>query len=108
MFTRRPLLSTATTFAVLGSLYYVSRPRRQYLEPATKTPTPTLSLPKNMIFSKQLKVTSVEQVNHDTKRITFALPGGKDEISGVTPGAAILTQHTPAGGWFPVFRYVNC
>lgn len=74
------------------------------LDSASNTPTPTLSLPKNMLFSKQLKVTAVEQMNHDTKRITFALPGGMNEISGVTPGAAILTQHTPAGAWFPVFR----
>lgn len=36
-----------------------------------------------MLFSRELKVTQVEQVNHDTKRITFELPGGKGEISGV-------------------------
>ena len=46
----------------------------------------TLSMPKNMLFSKQLKVTDVQQVNHDTKRIIFELPGGKSEVSGVTPG----------------------
>lgn len=64
----------------------------------------TLSFPKNMIFSKQIKVKEVQEVNHDTKRIIFELPGGKSEVSGVTPGAAVLTQHTPSGGWFPVFR----
>lgn len=57
-----------------------------------------------MLFSKQLTVTAIEQINHDTKRITFALPGGTREISGVAPGGAILTQHTPAGKWFPVLR----
>ncbi|KAK3726124.1 hypothetical protein LTR37_000272 [Vermiconidia calcicola] len=67
-------------------------------------PTKMLSLPSGMLFSKQLKVTDVQQVNHDTKRITFALPGGKNEVSGLTPGAAILTQHTPAGAWLPVLR----
>lgn len=41
-----------------------------------------------MIFSKQLKVTDVKEVNHDTKRITFSLPGGTNEISGVIPGGA--------------------
>lgn len=107
IFSRRPVLATATTFVAIGSLYYVSRPRPQLLQSGHSTPMPTLSLPKNMLFSKQLRVTSVEQVNHDTKRIIFALPGGKDEISGVTPGAAILTQHTPDGGWFPVFRYAG-
>ena len=49
-------------------------------------PTKMLSLPSGMLFSKQLKVTDVQQVNHDTKRITFALPGGKNEVSGLTPG----------------------
>ena len=74
------------------------------LDSAQNTPTQTLSLPKNMLFSKQLQVVDVQQVNHDTKRITLGLPGGKEEVSGVTPGAAVLTQHTPTGAWFPVFR----
>ncbi|GAB7364192.1 hypothetical protein MBLNU230_g4743t1 [Neophaeotheca triangularis] len=67
-------------------------------------PSRTLTFPKNMPLSKQLKVTATEQVNHDTRRITFALPGGMDEVSGVAPGGAILTQHTPPNAWFPVFR----
>lgn len=104
IFARRPVLTTATSITVLASAYYISRPRPLKLDSASNPATPTLSFPKNMLFSKQLKVTSVEQVNHDTKRITFALPGGKNEFSGVTPGSAILTQHTPSGGWFPVFR----
>lgn len=36
-----------------------------------------------MLFSRELKVKEVEQVNHDTKRIVFDLPGGDNEISGV-------------------------
>jgi cytochrome-b5 reductase len=105
MFARRPLLTTATAASVLATAYYVSVPQKPLLmDSAQNPPTPTLSLPKNMLFSKQLKVTDVQQVNHDTKRITFELPGGKREVSGVTPGAAILTQHTPAGASFPVFR----
>lgn len=101
---RRPFLTTATSVAVLTSIYYISSPQSLKLDSSANAPMATLSLPKNMIFSKQLKVASVEQVNHDTKRIVFELPGGKKEVSGVTPGAAILTQHTPVGGWFPVFR----
>lgn len=83
--------------------------------------TTTLSFPRTMLLPKQLTVTKVEQVNHDTKKITLSLPGGSDEISGVpaggeininsdlqTPGlttpGAILTQHTPSGRWFPVLR----
>lgn len=56
------------------------------MDTAQNPKTKTLAFPKNMLFSKQLKVTNVEQVNHDTKRITFALPGGNGEVSGVTPG----------------------
>ncbi|TLD31856.1 NADH-cytochrome b5 reductase 2 [Venturia nashicola] len=62
-------------------------------------PTKTLAVPKTMLFSQTLTVLSSEQINHDTKRITFKLPGGDNEIS-----AAVLTQHTPAGGWLPVLR----
>ena len=43
----------------------------------------TFGLPSTMLFSKRLTVTAVEQMNHDTKRITFALPGGLEESSGV-------------------------
>ena len=43
-----------------------------------------------MLFSRQLKVKGVDQVNHDTKKITFELPGGQKEVSGVTPGG----EHT--------------
>ena len=53
-------------------------------------PSQTLSFPKTMLFSKQLKVVDVQEVNHDTKRIKFELPGGKGEISGVTPGGMAM------------------
>jgi hypothetical protein len=43
----------------------------------------TFGLPSTMLFSKRLTVMAVEQMNHDTKRITFALPGGLEESSGV-------------------------
>lgn len=46
----------------------------------------TLSFPRTMLLSQKLVVTHVDQVNHDTKRITFALPGGVNELSGVSPG----------------------
>ncbi|KAF2480509.1 cytochrome-b5 reductase [Neohortaea acidophila] len=104
IFARRPLLTTATTLSVAASAYYITRPRPLLLDSASNAATPTLSFPKTMLFSKQLTLTSVEQINHDTKKLTFALPGGQKEVSGVTPGGAILTQHTPSGAWFPVFR----
>ena len=86
IFTRRPLLTRATTLTVLASAYYISRPLPLMMDSAQNTPAKTLSLPTNMLFSKQLKVVNVKQVNHDTKRITFELPGGTGEVSGVTPG----------------------
>lgn len=39
-----------------------------------------------MLFSQTLTVTRSEQINHDTRRITFQLPGGKNEVSGVPAG----------------------
>lgn len=82
IFARRPILTTAAVTAVTGALY-MSRPTTLRLDSAYKEPTKTLAFPKTMLFSRELKVTHVEQVNHDTKRITFELPGGKGEISGV-------------------------
>ncbi|KAE9987214.1 hypothetical protein EG327_003956 [Venturia inaequalis] len=61
-------------------------------------PTKTLAFPKTMLLSQTLTVLSSEQINHDTKLITFKLPGGDNEIT------AVLTQHTPSGGWLPVLR----
>lgn len=55
-----------------------------------------------MLFSQQLKVTHVEQINHDTKKITLALPNS-NEISGVASGGALLVDYKPAS-WFPALR----
>lgn len=105
IFSRRPLLTAATATTVLATTYYISQTRRPlYLDSASNPAKPLLSFPKTMLFSQQLTVTKVEQINHDTKRITFSLPGGTNSTSGLSPGGAILTQHTPQGGWFPVFR----
>lgn len=82
IFTRRPVLTTAALTAVTGAVY-MSRQTPLRLDSGYKEPTKTLAFPKTMLFSRELKVTQVEQVNHDTKRITFELPGGKGEISGV-------------------------
>ncbi|TKA80478.1 hypothetical protein B0A55_02317 [Friedmanniomyces simplex] len=57
-----------------------------------------------MAFPKKITVVDVEQVNHDSKKITFSLPGGESQVSGVPFGSAILTSHWPENGWFPVFR----
>lgn len=118
--------TAAVLVGVVGGISYATR-RPYLLDAAQNAPAKTLSFPKNMPFSRQLTVTGVEQINHDTKKITFALPGGNAEVSGVGPGGearvaqqelassakkltvpffpgAILTQHTPSGSFFPVFR----
>ncbi|KAJ9653839.1 hypothetical protein H2198_007005 [Neophaeococcomyces mojaviensis] len=51
----------------------------------------------------ELKLQSSEQVNHNVKKLTFALPDD-DSITGITPITSLLTQHTPDGGFIPVFR----
>lgn len=56
------------------------------MDSSQNPPTKTLNFPSSMLFSKQLTVKSSEQVNHDTKRITFTLPGGENEISGCPAG----------------------
>lgn len=83
---RRPVLTTTTALTVFATGYYLSNRNPLRMDSAQTPLAHTLSMPKNMLFSKQLKVTDVQQVNHDTKRIIFELPGGKNEVSGVTPG----------------------
>ncbi|EMC95722.1 hypothetical protein BAUCODRAFT_34490 [Baudoinia panamericana UAMH 10762] len=98
-----PYFTGATGLAAAGATYYASR-RPMLLDSAQNAPKKALSMPTSMLFPKEITVTTVEQVNHDTKRITFSLPGGDSEISGVPFGAAILTAHQPTSGWLPVFR----
>jgi cytochrome-b5 reductase len=83
MFARRPVLTTAAATAVVGTALYMSRPTPLRLDSGYREPSKTLSFPRSMLFSRELKVKQVEQVNHDTKRITFELPGGETETSGV-------------------------
>lgn len=81
----RAFLTSATILAGTGTVYYSTR-KPMLLDSPHNAPTKTLSFPSSMLFAKQLTVRDVEQINHDTKRITFALPGGDREISGVVPG----------------------
>jgi cytochrome-b5 reductase len=80
-----PYLTGAVVFGAAGTAYYTTkRPIR--LDSHNMPPTKTLVFPKTMLFSQTLTVTNSEQINHDTKRITFKLPGGSSEISGVPAG----------------------
>ncbi|RMZ89341.1 hypothetical protein DV736_g3424, partial [Chaetothyriales sp. CBS 134916] len=51
----------------------------------------------------ELELESAEIVNHNVKRLTFALPE-KDSVTGLAPVTSLLTQHTPEGAFIPVFR----
>lgn len=95
-FARRRFLTTVTAVGVVGAAVYISRPPHQ-LESAQNAPSKTLSFPSSMIFAKQLKVRDVEQVNHDTKRITFELPGGPEEVSGVP--SSCESRQLVSRGW---------
>ncbi|KAL1845320.1 hypothetical protein VTK73DRAFT_689 [Phialemonium thermophilum] len=52
---------------------------------------------------KSLRLHSSEQVNHDTKRLRFALPD-PDATSGLSLTSAVLTLSFPNGGWIPCLR----
>ena len=51
----------------------------------------------------ELKLESAEMVNHNVKRLTFALPED-DSVTGMSPVTSMLTRHTPEGAFIPVFR----
>ncbi|EXJ92406.1 hypothetical protein A1O3_00957 [Capronia epimyces CBS 606.96] len=51
----------------------------------------------------ELKLQSAESVNHNVRRLTFALPDDQS-ITGLPPITSLLTRHTPEGAWVPVFR----
>ncbi|KAF9737790.1 hypothetical protein PMIN06_007285 [Paraphaeosphaeria minitans] len=50
-----------------------------------------------------LPLESVEQLNHDTKRLRFSLPNSTD-VSGLSLTSAVLTLSWPQGQWTPVAR----
>jgi cytochrome-b5 reductase len=49
----------------------------------------------------ELKLESAEMVNHNVKRLTFALPDD-ESITGLSPVTSLLTQHIPEGAWIPI------
>lgn len=69
-------------------------------KPLTKPLTKTFT---SIIRSKELTVSDIETINHDTKKITFNLPTS-DEVSGLQPTSAILVQHHSKDAWFPTAR----
>ena len=76
----------------VGAVYIYNRTRKNLaMESPSNTFSKTLTFPYTMLFSKTLIVTNVEDINHDTKRITFDLPGGLKEVSGVGLGGELLS-----------------
>lgn len=61
--------------------------------------------PQPLTFSgfTTLKLESAELVNHNVKRLRFALPE-KDTTTDLNVISSLLTRHTPPGAWLPVFR----
>ncbi|KAL4920055.1 hypothetical protein BDW62DRAFT_177500 [Aspergillus aurantiobrunneus] len=53
---------------------------------------------------KSLRLHSSENVNHNTKRLRFQLPGGENSQSGLGLTSALLTFSKPEGSWLPVVR----
>ena len=77
----------------VGAVYMYTRARPDLaMESPSNTFSKTLSFPYTMLFSKSLTVTKVEDINHDTKKITFNLPGGLKEVSGVGQGGELLSR----------------
>ena len=100
-FTRTlPSIAGAMIVGVVGVRYFAtSRPllldSKASLANHHVEANKTLSFPHSMLFAKQLTVAKVEQVNHDTKKITFTLPGGNGEVSGVPAGGMFDTMPAP-------------
>ncbi|KAK6539357.1 NADH-cytochrome b5 reductase [Orbilia ellipsospora] len=83
--------------AAAYGLYWVRGQSSILIEPE-KEPIPTLD-GENWVA---LKLSKVEDYNHNTKLFTFDLPS-KDHVSGLKTASAILTKYEPEGGR-PVVR----
>lgn len=90
------------TFA--GYKYYQT-PNVCFTAHAESAPSDTKAALKKVEWKgfTEMKLQSSEEVNHNVKKLTFALPSG-DSVTGLSPITSLLTKHTPEGGWIPVFR----
>lgn len=91
----RPMVGSAAVLILAATM---TTPKQQLLDSAQNAPTKMLSMPSGMLFSKQLTVQSSEQINHDTKKITFTLPEGSSQISGVPAGCMYAPSPTKHAG----------
>lgn len=72
------------------------------------SPTPSASAPQTAFRGGEqafidLKLESVEEINHNTKKFRFALPNS-DDVSGLSIASALLTKYKGAEMEKPVIR----
>jgi len=98
--TRLIIYASAATLSTSALLYA----NREKLVTPLAAETKELRRTFGSIGFRTLKLESIRQVNHDTKRFRFALPEGDNAVSGLRLTSALLTISWPAGRWTPVFR----
>lgn len=99
--TRQIAFATATAVTTT-SLLCANRDR--ILPHAAAETKPELMQAFGFLGFRSLKLDSVEEVNHDTKRFRFALPDGDESVSGIKLTSALLSMSWPTGRWTPVLR----
>lgn len=116
--------SNTAIYAILGAAalggggyYYLQTTKPEaHAPPSTdeqKTvpanPSPSASSPQSKAFTGgdqgfiDLKLESVEEINHNTKKFRFALPN-KDDVSGLQIASALLTKYRGPAMDKPVIR----
>lgn len=91
--------------AAYQGLHYYNTTNVFFTAYAESVPSDTKAALKKMDWKgfTELKLQSSEQVNHNVKKLTFALPSD-DSVTGISPITSLLTRHTPEGAFIPVFR----
>ncbi|KAL6713752.1 NADH-cytochrome b5 reductase [Lecanora helva] len=113
-------LYSAITIATLGGggYYYYNRtlptsasapPSASERKTIPSTPAPSVSAPQTAAFTGgdqgfiDLKLDSVSEINHNTKKFRFALPNS-DDVSGLQIASALITKYKGPGMEKPVIR----
>lgn len=78
---RSPILAAASAATPFSAVTYVSSRPRLRLNSTAEPQSHIRCFPKSMLFSRDLQVTNVEQLNHDAKHITLQLRGDRGESS---------------------------
>ncbi|KAL5340272.1 hypothetical protein BJX70DRAFT_361929 [Aspergillus crustosus] len=98
---RRAVATLAIAVSGLGASYTVSSYFSQNAFAESSEPQKIFG--RGLAF-KYLRLYSSENVNHNTKRLRFELPGGGNSQSGLGLTSALLTFSKPEGSWLPVVR----